>query len=63
MRTPERGTPIAQPTATPASGRSARPIDEILNNLGPWAVLCLMGIIIIVSVALLVNFLSKRSGS
>ncbi len=62
-RAPELTPPVVQPTATPETRGARTPLQEIAQNLGPWAVLCLVGIIVIVSVALLINLLTRRSST
>lgn len=50
----------ATPTPTPTPARRGSPLSDIVNSLGPWALLCLMVIIIVVSIALIAQYLVQR---
>jgi hypothetical protein len=51
-------TPVPFPTPVPTPTGS--PFGEIVGSIGPWAVLCLLGIIVIVSLALLAQWWASR---
>jgi hypothetical protein len=56
--TPVQMTPVPFPTPVPTPTGS--PFGEIVGSIGPWAVLCLLGIIVIVSLALLAQWWASR---